>query len=222
MTVCGKLAPKLVSQLASVRPLGRRVAHSSQKGTSQDTQLGGTELLSDLFSRFDRTVTTLPDVQTSALSALLPLLSSQRAAVRKRAVDALGYLCACSSDAVSTTLIKQTILPALTDSSDAEKLKTGVSLVSAVVTRAPRLAGRRLAELVPKVLAAAQSDAAEGDDELREAALQALERVLLKCPREATTFVKDATDLATALIKYDPVRRARPFPADLAELRWRR
>ena len=72
---------------------------------------------------------------------------------------------------------------------------------SAVCRRAPVATAARLPELVPQLIAVASKD----DDECRENALQALERALLRCPREVTPFINTIIETASLLIKYDPV-----------------
>lgn len=76
-TACVKLAPKVVAQLES-------------PASSAELLIDSLDLLSDLLSRFESTVKTIPSLQTSVLAATTPLLSNSRIAVRKRAVATLG------------------------------------------------------------------------------------------------------------------------------------
>lgn len=79
----------------------------------------------------------------------------------------------------------------------------GVAQTVMRFSRAPQKVGRKLSELLPKVM---QSLEDQDDEELRESVLQTLEKALLKCPREVTPFVQSINDLATVMIRHDPVR----------------
>jgi cullin-associated NEDD8-dissociated protein 1 len=66
--------------------------NEQKNAASEDTILGSTELLSDIFARFDATIKARTDLQKDALKVLVPLLDHSRPAVRKRVTDALGLL----------------------------------------------------------------------------------------------------------------------------------
>jgi cullin-associated NEDD8-dissociated protein 1 len=93
---CSKLVPKLVAQLDKVRQQSNHTADMTdtvdeqKNAASEDTILGSTELLSDIFARFDATIQAHTDFQRDALKVLVPLLDHPRPAVRKRVTDALG------------------------------------------------------------------------------------------------------------------------------------
>ncbi|KAL8293671.1 hypothetical protein RQP46_000372 [Phenoliferia psychrophenolica] len=186
VTACGKLAPKVIAQVES-------------SSSSPELLIDALELLSDIVSRFESTVRTMTALQNSILKAVTPLLSSDRAVIRKRSVTTLAILSACSDAALFNSLITGTVVKALKGTNN-EKTKTAVSLVGALAKAAPTKMGKKAAELVPLVLKAAAKD----DDETREGALQTLEALVLKCPTEVAPTMLEIIELATTLVKYDP------------------
>ena len=101
-TVSTRLVPKLIDQLKqasgkSVRsaPLAGQ-ANSSidrlQANSSPSLLIDCLDLLSDILSRFEATVSAIADLQKAVLGAVTSLLNNGRPAVRKRAVATLGKL----------------------------------------------------------------------------------------------------------------------------------
>lgn len=91
-----KLTPSLLEQL-------------NDKAVSQETMLNTAELLLEIFSRFEtscgarssmpdcqltsrNSIRQNPELQQSALKGLVPLLTTGKPAVKKRAVEALGTI----------------------------------------------------------------------------------------------------------------------------------
>lgn len=64
----------------------------------------------------------------------------------------------------------------------------------------PRRLGKRLPDILPTILQAADSD----DEDLREIALQTIETFLLKCPSECTSVMPQITEVGGKSIRYDP------------------
>ncbi|BGP09967.1 hypothetical protein JCM10049v2_005845 [Rhodotorula toruloides] len=186
-TCCQRLAPEVVKLLGD-------------PASSAELVLDSLDLLSDILSRFETTIRTLPAIQSSILKASTPLLSHGRAAVRKRTVSTLAVLVPSAASAdVFDKLVTGTVLPALKDS-DEEQLRTAVSLVGALARSAPRLIGPKAGELVPLVLKAAERD----DNEAKEGVLQCLEGFVLRCPAETGGQLSAIVDKAVELLKYDP------------------
>ncbi|BGP01934.1 Armadillo-type fold [Rhodotorula toruloides] len=186
-TCCQRLAPEVVKLLGD-------------PSSSAELVLDSLDLLSDILSRFETTIRTLPAIQSSILKASTPLLSHGRAAVRKRTVSTLAVLIPSAASAdVFDKLVTGTVLPAL-KGSDEEQLRTAVSLVGALARSAPRLIGPKAGELVPLVLKAAERD----DDEAKEGVLQCLEGFVLRCPAETGGQLSAIVDKAVELLKYDP------------------
>jgi cullin-associated NEDD8-dissociated protein 1 len=193
----------------------------SQASSSQELLIDSLDLLADLYSRFPSIPSSDKGLQRASLEALLASLPHDRAAVRKRAVLALGALAASSTSEIFTALASA-IITALDAASGAagakeqEKARTMVQLVATLARTCPARIGRRLPELMPRILAAVQSE----DDELREATLQAMEAILLRCPADVTPFVIQIVDEAVKLLRHDPVssqrgRRTKPSEDDV-------
>ncbi|GAA6003408.1 TIP120 domain-containing protein [Rhodotorula paludigena] len=186
-TCCTKLAPEVVKQL-------------SDPNSSAELVLDSLDLISDILSRFESTVRTLPNLQQSVLKAATPLLAHGRAAVRKRTVSTIATLVPTTgSTDVFSALLKSTILPSLQSAAD-DKLRTSISLVGALARSAPSQIGSKAGDLIPLVLKGAEKD----DDEGKEGVLQCLEAFVLKCPTETGPHLNSIVDKATELLKYDP------------------
>lgn len=189
-TCCTKLAPEVVKQLAD-------------PSSSAELVLDSLDLVSDVLSRFESTVRTLPALQQSVLKAATPLLSHGRAAVRKRTVATLAVLVpSAHSPALLDSLLDSTVLPSLqaAAAADDDRLRTSISLVGALARSAPAQVGPKAAALVPLVLRGADRD----DDEGKEGALQCLEAFVLRCPHDAAPHLSAVVDKATQLLRYDP------------------
>lgn len=160
--------------------------------------------MTDIVSRFESSIKTLPQLQSSILNATTALLSHSRPAVRKRAITVLGRLVPASDDAVFTNLIDSTLLP-LMKSSDAQKQKTAIALAGALARSSPRQMGSKAAKVLPSVLSAATcGDGDDTDEELVEQSLQTLEAFVLRCPTETGPSLNDIITKAIDAIKYDP------------------
>ncbi|CAH7668099.1 armadillo-type protein [Phakopsora pachyrhizi] len=184
--LCNKLAPRLIAQL-------------QDSSCSSDILVVNLDVLSDLLVRFEAYFRSNITIQTQGLKALLPILVNPRLAVAKRAVTCLGSLAGCCSDEIYYSLINKTVLKGL-DGGDIPKIKNSISLVGALArTSAQRLA-TTLDDLVPLALKISMRE----DHDLREASLQTLESLLLKCSPQMTGFIPAVIEVATEAIKYDP------------------
>lgn len=63
--------------------------------------------------------------------------------------------------------------------------------------------GKKAKDLVPLIITSLKKD----DDELKEAALQSLEALVLKCPTEIAPFFTQIVEAGVSLLKHDPVSR---------------
>ncbi|GAA5846966.1 hypothetical protein JCM9279_006969 [Rhodotorula babjevae] len=187
-TCCTKLAPEVVKQLAD-------------PASSAELVLDSLDLVSDLLSRFESTVRTLPNLQQSVLKAATPLLAHGRAAIRKRTVATLAVLVpSAHSPALLDSLLSATVLPSLDQGSSDDQLRTSISLVGALARSAPTQVGPKASALIPLVLEGAERD----DDEGKEGVLQCLEAFVLRCPAESAPHLSAIVDKGTELLRYDP------------------
>ncbi|BGP50195.1 hypothetical protein JCM10450v2_006106 [Rhodotorula kratochvilovae] len=187
-TCCTKLAPEVVKQLAD-------------PASSAELLLDSLDLVSDILSRFEATVRTLPSLQQAVLKAATPLLAHGRAAVRKRTVATLAVLIpSAHAPALLDSLLTETVVPVLERADAGDALRTSISLVGALARSAPAQVGGKAAALIPLVLHGAD----RGDDEGKEGVLQCLEAFVLRCPAEAAPHLSAIVDKGTELLRYDP------------------
>jgi cullin-associated NEDD8-dissociated protein 1 len=162
------------------------------------------DVLGDFFSRFPAIIGSDTELQKRSLKILLGALENNRAAVRKRAMLALSALGSSSTSEVFTTLAEFIAGALSAKGSNIELIKIVVQLLGALAKVCPRRLGRRLPEFMPRLLAIITSEKAEEEDELREACLQSMESIILRCPTEVTPFVTQIVEVAITLLKYDP------------------
>ncbi len=185
-SLCLKLAPKLVSVIGSPT-------------ASQELLIDCLDISADVFTRYAPSIQSKPALQTSALEAFLRALQHSNAGVRKRAMSAIGALGLCASSEVFTQICTP-IIEQLLDGSPAAK--DSMILLTGVLARtSPRRIGRRLPEILPRLL---PFTLVEDRDETREVALQTIETLLLRCPAEVTPFVGQSIDAATQSLSHDP------------------
>ncbi|GAA5932570.1 hypothetical protein JCM1841_004316 [Sporobolomyces salmonicolor] len=193
-TCCTKLAPEVVGQLGNA-------------SSSAELLIDSLDLLSDILSRFESTVRTLPALQQSILKAVIPLLGHGRAAVRKRAVMTIATLIpTTASSKLFGNLLSQTLLPCLRAPASSEQLLTSISLISSLARTSSAQLDPHCAEIVPLVLAASERD--EGGEaaevEVKEGVLMCLESLVLKCPAEMQGEMNNVVEKAVELLKFDP------------------
>ncbi|GAA5945445.1 hypothetical protein JCM10213_005987 [Rhodosporidiobolus nylandii] len=187
-TVVGKLGPGVVGQL-------------TDPSSSAELLLDSLDLLSDILTRFSSSLSSSsPTLPSSILNACIPLLTSGRAAVRKRTVSTLAVLLsATNSQDLADRLVDGVVLPALKEEKG-EKWRTAVSLVGALARAAPKMVGRRVEAVVGLVVEGAGRE----DDEGKEGVLQCLDSLTLRLPAETAPHLSAIIDKATELLKYDP------------------
>ncbi|KAM0790577.1 hypothetical protein ACM66B_004444 [Microbotryomycetes sp. NB124-2] len=185
---CNKLAPKVIVQLEN-------------PSSTSELLIDSLDIVTDILSRFESTIRTLPHIQSAALKAIVPLLSHSRPAVRKRAITTLSTLVSAAGDGkLFDTLVTGTAIKLL-QSLDAESLKTAVNLSGALTRAVPGKMGKKAKNVIPLVL---QTLDANDDDELKEGALSSLEAFALKCPSESAPFFQKIVEAGTTWLKYDP------------------
>ncbi|CAO3610365.1 unnamed protein product [Cunninghamella echinulata] len=168
--------------------------------TDYELQMDTLDVLSDILSRFGSQLSSKK--QEAIQKALLPLLSHSRAAVRKRATTAIGYLVVHANDQLFDTILTYILNGLKLNKNTSEKLRTLVQSVG-ILGRysAPKL-GNHLSEIVPIVIEFTKK--ADDDDELREICLQTLESFVLRCPADISKFIDEIIALGLDYLKYDP------------------
>ena len=205
------LTPKLLNQIAdvSVEPVYCRAfllisPIQSQPSVAQEVHIDSLDVLTDFFTRFPALIANDTELQKRSLKILLGALENNRAAVRKRAMLALSALGSSSTSEVFTSLAEFIAATLSRPNASIELVKTAVQLLGALAKACPRRLGRRLPEFMPRLLHITTSEKAEEEDELREACLQSMENIVLRCPTEVTPFVTQVVEVSITLLKYDP------------------
>ncbi|KAF2225942.1 armadillo-type protein [Elsinoe ampelina] len=216
--------PRLVGHL--VVPISSKTAPAPPKGmlqiemeTGQDTN--SLDILTEVARCFGP---MLQEVEVKALQKVtIEILESTKCSsvMKKKAVTALSMLSTYFSDGLLSSFVSYTIeilrQPALVP---AQK-KLYLSIYSAMARAIPQKFGPYLKTLAPFVLsplsqqdlddqreAAADSDDEGGHDpqveEVREAALVALDSFCAFCAQDMTTYAADAIETGLRFLKYDP------------------
>ncbi|KAL7749659.1 hypothetical protein RI367_004887 [Sorochytrium milnesiophthora] len=185
--LCRRLLPKLLEQLASAKV--------------EAVQIDILEIISEVLSRFGMVLASdgKQPLLTQVQQRILPMLSHNRPAVRKRASVALAHVVTFGSEEMFAT-VSSAVLAALTDERDSEKLRTYLSTASALSRSSPQRVGKSITQLVPAVMRHLDEDS----DELREACLQTLESLVLRCPTEMTPYITSIVQSCLTYVKYDP------------------
>ncbi|EGN92705.1 hypothetical protein SERLA73DRAFT_98928 [Serpula lacrymans var. lacrymans S7.3] len=183
---CAKLAPRLLAQVSS-------------PDTPPEALIETLSILSILIGRFPVHVSG-PSLEPQPLTALAPLLSHPRPAVRKRAILTMSQFVPVAQPELFNNLLQTHVMPFLPASANIEKQRTTIQLIAAIVRQSPQQLAPVLNDIVPGIVKAVQRD----DDELREGCIQALEALLLRTPAEITPFLNSIVQIGNQFIKYDP------------------
>ncbi|WVF66132.1 hypothetical protein IAT40_000871 [Kwoniella sp. CBS 6097] len=159
------------------------------------------QTLTDLFNRFFHILAMSQSLQNTSLTALTDILSTARPTLRKRAIPTISALIATNPNLFETSL-KGDIVKGLRQNAESIRIWLGV-LTSLARGKTVGKIGSLMAQedLTSTILQ--QTEKAE-DTETVEAALIALEVLVLRCPTEIATHVKAITERALKLVKYDP------------------
>lgn len=185
--VCTRIFPKLLSTIQNT-------------DASFEMQMDTLDILAELLARFGGQITL--EQQTQIQSVLLPLLSHNRAAIRKRITVSIGYLVVHTNDELFNQLFTFIMDGLNNNANSSEKLRTLVQCAGVLSRYNTARLGKHLAQVIPTI--ANYTAKADEDDELREICLQALESFVLRCPNEISPFINDITKLALEYVKYDP------------------
>ncbi|KAI6021197.1 armadillo-type protein [Pisolithus marmoratus] len=196
---CSELAPKLLNQVLN-------------PDTPPDTLIETLSTLSILITRFPAHF-SYSQIKPQPLTAIAPLLTHPRPAVRKRAISTLSQFFPIAPPDLCAQLLQTNVFPYLEADANLEPQRTTVNLVSAILRQSPQQLASSFDRIIPGVLKAVQRD----DDELCEGCLQALETLLLRSSAEATPFLSSITQTGIQYIKYDPNYTGGDEDEDMAE-----
>ncbi|ORY15306.1 cullin binding protein CanA [Clohesyomyces aquaticus] len=163
----------------------------------------------------------LQDVEIQALQKItFEILESDRASsmMKKKSVAAISTLSAYFNDAVLSAFISRIIEHLRDVHLTRDKRKLYITILGSMARSIPRKFGPYLKTIAPFVLAALSAeeldeemdvsdDEAERDpeaDEVREAALIAIESFLASCSQDMRIYTDECIDAAARFLKHDP------------------
>jgi len=192
-----KSSPELISVVCN-NITGKLTDVIQKRADDVSVQLEALDILSDILSRFGN---QLNKFYTSIQEALLPLLESQRSAVRKRAITALAHLLTCCE----LELFNETItflLKRLNEHSqgDFTLVPTYIQCLAAISRLCGQRFGAHLQEIVPFIVKLS----ANSDDELKEYCIQVFDAFLRKAPKEITPYVPQISEICLKYLCHDP------------------
>ncbi|KAI7907940.1 armadillo-type protein [Cokeromyces recurvatus] len=185
--VCARIIPKLLNTIQNVE-------------AAYEMQMDTLDILAEVLAKFGGQISV--EQQTDIQNILLPLLSYNRAAVRKKVTVAIGYLVVHLNDESFNQVFAFLLEGLRNDVGSSEKIRTLVQCAGVLSRYSAARLGAHLSQIVPIINKYTVN--ADEDDELREICLQTLESFILRCPTEIAPFVQEITNLALEYIKYDP------------------
>lgn len=159
------------------------------------------QILTDLFVRFSPNVASSAAIQSTALSSLIQILDNARPAIRKRAVPTLSSLIATSPQLFNEDLEKE-IVNGVGQGGESSRIWMG-TVASLARGKSAGSIGKLVNEGKLAELILSQTKNVE-DVETVEAALTALEALVLRCPSEMFPYISAITQRSLVLVKYDP------------------
>ncbi|KAF2489779.1 TIP120-domain-containing protein [Lophium mytilinum] len=219
-----------ISKVLIPRLVGYNVLHSSQKHQSSppkgmlqvDLETGTDSNAIDVLTEVARCFgPMLQDAEVHALQKItLEILENDRAGsvLKKKSVIAISTLASYFSDTLLSNFISR-LIEYLRDSHlTRSKRKLYITILGSMARSIPRKFGPYLKTLAPFVFSALSAEELEeemdtsddeGDrdpevDEVREAALVAIEGFLASCSNDMRLYTDDCINAASRFLKYDP------------------
>ncbi|KAF2189082.1 TIP120-domain-containing protein [Zopfia rhizophila CBS 207.26] len=215
------LIPRLVGYNVIVPP--RKDLPNVPKGMLQvDLEKGSDSNAIDVLTEVARCFgPMLQDAEIQALQKItFEILENERASsmMKKKSVTAISTLAGYFADTVLSSFLSRIIEQLRDVHLTRSKRKLYITILGSMARSIPRKFGPYLKTLAPFVLSALSAqeldeemevsdDEGERDpeiDEVREAALIALEGFLASCSQDMRIFTNECIDAATRFLKYDP------------------
>lgn len=216
--------PRLVGYM--VIPISNKNAPSPPKGMLQVEMMTGQDTNSlDILTEVARCFgTMLQEAEVKALQKItVEVLENERCSsvMKKKAVTALSMLSTYFSDGLLSSFVSYTIEVLRQPTLIPSQKKLYLSIYSSMARTIPRKFGPYLMTLAPFVLApisqqeldnqrdaaADSDDEAEHDpqiEEVREAALVALDSFCAFCPQDMSSYAGETVDTGLRFLRYDP------------------
>lgn len=172
------------------------------KSKEKQVILEGLGVLSDLLGRF---ATQMTSDHEKIQNAILPQLTSNTPATRKRAISCLGYLSISTPDQLFNQLVSS-ILKEIQKSKKAAHIQTYVSVIGAISRSVGYRLGKFLeSEKVVEVLIKYLNDETFAEDcELKDNCFQTFESLVLRCPKEVKPFLDSIIAQCLTFLQWDP------------------
>uniref|UniRef100_A0A915N003 Cullin-associated NEDD8-dissociated protein 1 n=1 Tax=Meloidogyne javanica TaxID=6303 RepID=A0A915N003_MELJA len=168
------------------------------KTDSSAVKLEVLDVLGSLLMRYGRTVDLYFDQVETIIFAQL---EKERPSLRKRALNALGYLTDVVPDEQFGKIMQRILTVFSKSNVDLGTLKT---FVLASITTC-RVSSVRITPFIPKIMPLLiQKCRTVDDDELRENCLQAFESFIFRCTNDMEDYVGEISSICTEFISYDP------------------
>ncbi|BDA42511.1 Cullin-associated NEDD8-dissociated protein 1 [Coccomyxa sp. Obi] len=198
-TVINEISDPKLGDLV-VKNVVPKLLQGMQSKEHPDLAIASLEIMNDVMVKFGPLLTT----EHAQLKAnLLQELIGTRAGIRKRAITCLGslvpYLPDDLLDKVSTDILKEL----QRSGANSEATRVLIQALGAIGRAAGWRFGRHLDIAVPLVVEK-WSAAGEGDDELKDLCLQALEAFVLRSPLDSKRHLDAILDVAQQSLVYDP------------------
>ncbi|KAI6237157.1 hypothetical protein M3Y95_00235700 [Aphelenchoides besseyi] len=182
--IVGKILPKLLNGL------------KSDKRPDASIKIEILDIIGIIINKFNR----LGGIDFNSIEDVLFLqLARERQALRKRAINVLGFLVEAVDEPTYEKIVDR-VLELLKNETDSASIRAYV-LAAATISKAnPRLFAKRLEDFIEILLNFCKKE----DDELKDACLHAFETFISRCNREIVRFLPSIVDVCIQFIKYDP------------------
>ncbi|KAI6186489.1 hypothetical protein M3Y98_00138100 [Aphelenchoides besseyi] len=182
--IIGKILPNLLNGL------------KNEKRPDASIKIEILDIVGIIINKFTR----LGGIDFNSIEDVLFLqLTRERQALRKRAINVLGFLVEAVDEPTYEKIVDR-VLELLKNETDSASTRAYV-LAAATISKAnPRLFAKRLEEFIEILLNFCKKD----DDELKDACLHAFEIFISRCNREIVRFLPSIVDVCIQFIKYDP------------------
>lgn len=181
-----------------VQTLTRRIVVILTKDLNAEIKLMSLEILNNLLQRFGSSVTDHESLQ----SAIIPQLSSNRHAARKRAINCLAHLAVNQPEKLFGYLIELLLKSSV--SKKTENIRTFTQAIGAISRSAGYRLGKYMDQIVQILSQFCRDPKFEQEDELKENCFQTFESLVWRCPKEIPPHLNAIIDLCLNFIKYDP------------------
>jgi cullin-associated NEDD8-dissociated protein 1 len=146
-------------------------------------QLETLDILADILNHFG---THLINYHLEIFGCLIAQLNSQRLAVRKRAIAAIGFLVASCNSTLFSELLQVLLNELKKKQTNSSLSKTYIQCLAAISRQAGHRVGENLPQIVPLIVHYCQCE----DEELVEYSLQAFESFVRRCPKEISPYIR--------------------------------